>query len=114
MMLMIPMVGMWSCDGDEIVKEVEVKGDTVYDTLDVPALPGSRMLEYNVANLADGPIYSAIDHTSKVITVYLPHYYALEFIEPDIVLPEGSTVEPESGELVAVFAETPVSYKVTG
>lgn len=111
--LMVLML-LWACDGDEIIREVEVKGETVYDTLDVPALPGSRMLAYNVANLADGPIYSAIDHAHHVITVYLPHYYALEFIEPEIVLPEGSKVEPESGELVEVFAETPVSYKVTG
>lgn len=110
----VALMLLWACDGDEVIKEVEVKGETVYDTLDVPALPGSRMLEYNVANLADGPIYSAIDHASKMITVYLPHYYTLEFIEPEIVLPEGSKVEPESGELVEVFPETPVSYKVTG
>jgi hypothetical protein len=110
----VALISLWACDGDEIIKEVEIKGETVYDTLDVPALPGSRMLEYNVANLADGPIYSAIDHAHKVITVYLPHYYALEFIEPEIVLPEGSKVEPESGELVEVFAETQVTYKVTG
>jgi hypothetical protein len=103
---------LWACDGDEIIKEVEVKGDTVYDTLEAPE-PGNHILEYNVVNLADAPIYSAIDHAEKTITVYLPHYYVLEFIEPEIVLPQGASVSPETGELVEVFSAEPVTYTVT-
>src|SRR5690606_38100916 len=81
------------------------------DTLDVPPLPTARILEYNIVNTQQ-PIYSSIDHESGTITTYLPAYIAMEVIEPELVLPEGATVQPGSGEPVEVFGD-PVTYTVT-
>lgn len=100
-----------ACEPEEVIQEIEVKGETVYDTLDVSPLPTARILEYNIVNTQQ-PIYSSIDHEAGTITTYLPAYYQLGVIEPELVLPAGTTVQPESGALMEVFGD-PAIYTVT-
>lgn len=74
----------------------------------------NKILSYKVTNPGEKhAIYSAIDHEAKTITVYLPAYYQLQFMEVAIELPEGTTVSPSSEELVPVFSDTPFIYKVS-
>ena len=101
----------WAC-GDEVENLIEVKGDTVFDTLVNVALPNARILEYKVEN-APTVIYSAINDSTRTITVYLPHYYALGFIDPVISLPAGASISPDDEALVPVFGEEPFVYTVS-
>ena len=101
----------WAC-GDEVENLIEVKGDTVFDTVVNAALPNARILEYKVEN-APTVIYSAINDSTRTITVYLPHYYALGFIDPVISLPAGASISPDDEALVPVFGEEPFVYTVS-
>lgn len=101
----------WAC-GDEVENLIEVKGDTVFDTVVNAALPNARILEYKVEN-APTVIYSAINDSTRTITVYLPHYYALGFIDPVISLPAGASISPDDEALVPVFGEDPFVYTVS-
>ncbi|MFT3824978.1 MAG: hypothetical protein QM731_13730 [Chitinophagaceae bacterium] len=88
------------------------KADTVYDTL--TTLSQSRIITYKVANSGEHSIYASIDDTKKEITVYLPHYYQLDYLETEISLPEKATISPSPAELVPVFSTSPFTYTVTG
>jgi len=103
------LAGTAACK-DEVENWIDRKGETVYDTLN--ALPKARIIEYTVENAPD-EIYSAINDKTHTITVYLPHYYKLSFIDPVITLPEKTTVTPDGDELVPVFPDTPFVYTVT-
>jgi len=73
----------------------------------------NKILSYKVTNPGEKhAIYSAIDHDAKTITVYLPAYYQLQFMEVAIELPQGTTISPSADELVPVFSDTPFVYKV--
>ena len=96
--------------GDEIENIIEVKGETVFDTLSTRS--SARILTYKVEN-AQTDIYSAIDDSIGQITVYLPHYYTLQVIDPEITLPEGASISPDADELVLIFGEEPVVYTVS-
>jgi hypothetical protein len=91
---------------------IDQEADTIYDTL--TTLPGNRILSFKIANITQDNIYSAVDDSSKTITTYLPWYYTLHFIEPEITLSKDATIKPASGELVDVFSTTPMVYTVTG
>ena len=95
---------------DEVENLIERKGDPVYDTVRI--LPNARILEYTVENV-QSVIHGAIDDSTNTITVYLPHYYRLGFIDPLITLPEGTTIAPEDDELIPVFSEEPFVYTVS-
>ena len=88
------------------------RADTVYDTL--TSLSQSRIIDYKVANTGEHSIYANIDNTTKEITIYLPHYYQLEYLEAEITLLQGSSISPSADVLVPVFGSTPFKYTVTG
>lgn len=96
--------------GDEIENIIEVEAETVFDTLATRS--SARIVSYKVEN-APTDIVSAINDSTGQITVYLPHYYTLGFIDPEITLPEGASISPDADELVPVFGEEPVVYTVS-
>ena len=102
-------LSMWACS-DEVENLIEQRADTVYDTL--ASLPNARILSYSVEN-APTTIYSAINDSASTITVYLPSYYTLQFIDPAIELPEGASITPDGEEFVPVFSEDPFIYTVS-
>ena len=79
-------------------------------TMDLPAQPGNRILEYKVTNIQDTVIYGAIDEIEKSITVYVPFYYNLAVIDPEIKLSEGAKLQ-DPADAVEV-TRTDVIYKV--
>lgn len=95
----------------EIDNWIDKKAETINDTL--RTLPDARIIEYKVANVSDQPIYSTVDDSLKTITVYLPSYYELGIIQPEIKLPQGTTINPSTDTPVPVFSETPFTYEVT-
>lgn len=87
--------------------------ETLYDTISTQK--DNRILEYSIANVNDDyTIYSAIDDSAATITVYLPAYYELGIIQPEIKLSEGASISPSADEPVPVFEDKPFIYKVTG
>lgn len=87
-------------------------------TNDYPAASQSRMLSYQIANVAT-PISGVVDESDHTITVYLPPTMYLTILEPQITVSEGATVNPVSGsyieELADYFAKgRTIQYTVTG
>ena len=74
-------------------------------------LPKNRILSFKVTNLTDTLIYGAIDDIDNTITVYVPFYYGLTLIDPEIELSEGATLAEEA--LPVNIGET-ATYNVTG
>lgn len=64
-------------------------------TEDLPARPQSSILSFAVTNLPDTTIYGAVDQTDRTITVYLPFYYNLNIIDPQIKVSEGARILEE-------------------
>ncbi|GEP94056.1 hypothetical protein [Chitinophaga cymbidii] len=64
-------------------------------TEDLPARTQSSMLSFAVTNLPDTLIYGVVDQTDHTITVYLPFYYNLNIIDPQIKVSEGASVLEE-------------------
>ncbi|MCD8740988.1 DUF5018 domain-containing protein [Mucilaginibacter roseus] len=81
-------------------------------TMDLPGLPQSKITSYKVVNLPDTVIYGAIDNIEKTITVYVPFYYNMVVIDPEITLSEGAKLS-ERALPVSVNAKD-VKYTVTG
>ena len=81
-------------------------------TVELPALPKSNIVTYKVVNLPDTVIYGAIDQIEKSITLYVPYYYSLNVIEPEITVTDGATIT----EKVAPFliSNTNIKYTVKG
>ncbi|MGC4232642.1 MAG: hypothetical protein QM594_06640 [Niabella sp.] len=93
---------------------------TKTEIVPVPELPQNRMLEYKIVSVPNGedPIYGAIDEADSTITVYLSEKHALLAMTPEITLPEGAKVSPESGTTVInllsmMRKDSTISYKVT-
>lgn len=86
--------------------------ETVRET--ITARADNRIVEYKVENFTDLDIKGAIDDEKKTITIYLPHYSRLEFLETAISLPQGASISPAADVLVPVFPTTPFKYTVTG
>jgi hypothetical protein len=61
-------------------------------TIGLPETLQNKILEYKVTNLQDTVIYGAIDDIEKSITVYIPFYYNLSVIDPEIKLSSGATL----------------------
>ncbi|MFD1769872.1 hypothetical protein [Sphingobacterium suaedae] len=62
-------------------------------TEDLPPLSEDRVVEYKIVNLPnDEVIYGAIDNEANEITVYLPFYYGLLVIDPEIKLSTGAAL----------------------
>ncbi|MCC8407525.1 DUF5018 domain-containing protein [Mucilaginibacter sp. UR6-1] len=81
-------------------------------TMDLPGLPQNKITLYKVVNLPDTVIYGAIDNVEKTITVYVPFYYNMAVIDPEITLSEGAKLS-ERALPVSVNAQD-VKYTVTG
>ena len=71
---------------------------TKTETVDAP----NRITEFKISNIPEGkdPIYGAINDNDNTITAYLPFYYQLPVIIPEISVSAGATVTPESGSVV--------------
>lgn len=81
-------------------------------TEDLEPLPQSKILTYKVVNLPDAVIYGAVDHTDHTITVYVPFYYGLTVIDPEITVSPGAHIKEE---VMPVEVEGGnVSYTVLG
>lgn len=80
-------------------------------TTDLPPLSNSKIIAYKVP-VADGTILGAIDEHDKTITVYLPFYYQLDVIDPEIILDDGASLQDEV-KPVEVLDST-VTYTVRG
>ena len=90
----------------------DVKADPVTDT--VTARENNRIISYKVQSPTRDGIYAAVNDGDNTITVYLPYFYALNFIEVAAIgLPAGTTISPAIDELVPVFPNTPFTYTVT-
>lgn len=61
-------------------------------TIGLDPLPLNKILEYKVANMADTVLYGIIDDSDNTITVYVPFYYGLSLIDPEIKLSEGASL----------------------
>ncbi|MDX3914049.1 MULTISPECIES: hypothetical protein [Olivibacter] len=80
-------------------------------TADLPPLSNSKIVAYKVP-VADGTILGAIDESDKTITVYLPFYYQLDVIDPEITVADGARLQEEV-KPVAVL-DSSITYTVKG
>nr|WP_068891676.1 hypothetical protein [Pedobacter panaciterrae] len=80
-------------------------------TMDLPAQSDSKILEYKVP-VSDGVISGVIDETDKTITVYVPFYYQLDVIDPEIKLAQGAKLKEEI--LPVEVLNNTMTYTVTG
>lgn len=90
----------------------DVKADAVTDT--VTTRENNRIISYKIQSPTPDGIYAAVNDADNTINVYLPYFYALNFIEvATISLPAGTTISPAIDELVPVFSNSPFTYTVT-
>jgi len=80
-------------------------------TMDLPELQNSRITGYKIP-VSDGVITGVIDEADKTITVYIPFYYQLDVIDPQIKVSEGAKISEEI--LPVDVMSTNVTYTVTG
>lgn len=78
----------------------------------------TRILDYQITNVSGDPILGAINEEDHTITVYLPYYYYLTVLVPEITVSDGATVTPESGTLVEDLIDyfmngRTITYEVT-
>jgi hypothetical protein len=89
----------------------DVKADPVIDT--VTTRESNRIISYKVQSPTTEGIYAYVNDSDSTINVYLPYFYALNFLEvASISLPTGATISPAADELVPVFNNTPFTYTV--
>lgn len=58
-------------------------------------LPQNKILTYKVTNLTDTVIYAGIDNLDNTITVYIPFYYGLNVIDPELTVSPGASLTEE-------------------
>ncbi len=63
--------------------------------VDYERQPENRILEYKITNLSDTVLYGVIDNIENTITVYVPFYYGMAVIDPEIMLDNGAVLEGE-------------------
>lgn len=78
-------------------------------TVELPALSKSSITTYKVVNLPDTVIYGAIDQLDKSITIYIPYFYNLTVIDPEISVSDGASIT----EKVEPFLISTASVKYT-
>jgi hypothetical protein len=109
--LIVLVLGISSCK-KTVENWTDVKAGTVQDT--VTARESNRILSYKVQSPTAEGIYAAVNDSDNTINVYLPYFYALNFLEvASIVLPTGAAISPSVDELVPVFPGSPFTYTVT-
>lgn len=80
-------------------------------TMELPAQSNSKIISYKVP-VSDGSISGIIDETDKTITVYLPFYYQLDVIDPEIKLASGAKLSEEV--LPVDVLDDKTTYTITG
>jgi hypothetical protein len=80
-------------------------------TMELPHQSDSKIIAYKVP-VSDGSISGIIDETDKTITVYLPFYYNLDVIDPEIKLASGAKLSTEV--LPVDVLDDKTTYTVTG
>lgn len=111
MMVLGLVFGITACK-KTVEKWKDVKAGPVTDT--VVTRENNRIISYKVQSPTTQGIYAAVNDDDNSISVYLPYFYALNFLEvASIGLPSGTTISPAADELVPVFAGTPFTYTVT-
>ncbi|TDS07464.1 hypothetical protein [Sphingobacterium paludis] len=66
-------------------------------------LPQDKITVFKVVNLPDeNVIYGAVDNQKNTITVYIPYYYSLLVIDPEIEVSNGAQID---GEIWPVLVE---------
>jgi hypothetical protein len=81
-------------------------------TMELPALPDNKILEYKVIPAPGDTILGAINQVDKTITLYLPFYYNLTAIDPVIKLSAGARLKEQSLPVDVLSDNT--SYIVIG
>jgi hypothetical protein len=86
-----------------------------------PAEAQNRILSYKITSVPTGeqPVVGSVNDTDSSITVYLPSYFLLEVMLPEITVSEGAAVTPSSGAVVEnllqyIQSGEIITYKVTG
>lgn len=109
--LIVLVSGISSCK-KTVENWKDVKAEPVKDT--VTARESNRIISYKVQSPTAEGIYAAVNDSDNTIYVYLPYFYALNFLEvASIGLPTGAAVSPSVDELVPVFSNSPFTYTVT-
>lgn len=111
MLVTVFTMSIYSCK-KTVDNWIDQKSATVYDTL--TARSDHRIITYTVKNTGTYSVKGSVNDVQKTITVYLPYYYQLLYLEVDIELPQGATIAPSKDELVPVFSTAPFKYKITG
>lgn len=81
-------------------------------TVELPASPKSSIITYKVVNLPDTVIYGAVDQLDKSITVYIPYFYNLTVIDPEISVSDGARITEKVGPFL--ISTTNIKYTVKG
>lgn len=79
-------------------------------TMELAPLSQNKITEFKIVNLPDTVIFGSIDQVEKSITVYIPFYYGLAVIDPEIKVSEGAKLIEEV--LPVDMDETNVIYTV--
>lgn len=87
---------------------IDKEADPVYDTITQASGP---VVDYKINTSKDG-IYANVDNTEGKITIYLPYFYQLEYMEPSISMASGFTISPGNDALVPVLSDKPFIYTV--
>lgn len=78
---------------------------TKTETVAPPEERSNSILEYRITNVSGDPILGVVSDPDSTITVYLPSYYYLTSLLPEIKVPAGATVSPASGTLIENLPE---------
>ncbi|HEX6431645.1 MAG TPA: hypothetical protein VF008_28335 [Niastella sp.] len=105
------LVGISACK-KTVDNWIDEKAGPVTDT--VTARENNRIISYKVQSPTTGGIYAFVNDSDSTINVYLPYFYALNYLEVAAIgLPTGTTISPSADELVPVFTNAPFTYTVT-
>lgn len=80
-------------------------------TIGLDPLPANLITAYKVSSV-DGDIYGAITESTKTITIYIPAYFKLGVIDPEIKVSEGATLKTEI--LPVKLTDSTTTYQVIG
>lgn len=109
LLVVLPFLTIFSFCTKTKERIIDKEADPVYDTLTLAAGP---ILDYKINTSSEAGIHANVDNTNGKITVYLPYFYQLQFMEPAITVENGFTITPSADELVPVFGSEPFKYTI--
>ncbi|BAV06632.1 hypothetical protein SAMN05421788_107292 [Filimonas lacunae] len=80
-------------------------------TVDYEHEPANQVTSYKVA-VSDGYLYGSINNIDNTITLYVPFYYELTVVDPEITVSVGAALKEEI--LPVPITDTAVYYTVVG